>query len=129
MMLPGLGEPEAVRIAVNSPGVNKTLGELKIRGLTGATVLAITRKDSIAPDAVTTELRVPNGHEMLRVGDVLAVAGSREAINAARALLVPLNPVWDRRAEPVPKEAGSLAGQSDESKENAAAPVSDHEAV
>jgi CPA2 family monovalent cation:H+ antiporter-2 len=117
IMLPGLGEPEGVRIAVNSPAVNKTLGELKLRGLTGATVLAITRKDPHAPDAILTELRVPNGHELLRVGDLLALAGSHEAINAARSLLVPLNPVWERRAEPPVTAAESSGAESGESSE------------
>jgi hypothetical protein len=45
---------------------------------------------------------------------VLALAGSREAIDAARALLVPLNPIWDRRAEPVPKEAVALPAEADQ---------------
>jgi CPA2 family monovalent cation:H+ antiporter-2 len=116
IMLPGLGDPVAMRIAVNSPAVDKTLGELKIRGLTGATVLAITRRDPHAPHAFTTELKVPNGHELLRVGDVLAVAGSHEAINAARAILVPPNPVWDRRAEAL-RTADALAAIEDTKKD------------
>jgi CPA2 family monovalent cation:H+ antiporter-2 len=117
MMLPGLGEPVAVRIAVNSPAANRTLGELKIRGLTGATVLAITRRDPHAPDATTTELRVPNGRELLHVGDVLALAGSHEAINAARVLLVPSHPVWDRRADPLPAVAETFATTEDTKKD------------
>jgi hypothetical protein len=34
----------------------------------------------------------------LHVGDVIALAGSHESIRAARVLLVPENPVWERRA-------------------------------
>ncbi len=98
LMLPGLGDPEVVRIAVNSPAVERTLAELNIRGLTGATVLAITRGDSRAEGGPAGQVGVPSGHERLHVGDVIALAGSHESIRAARVLLVPENPVWDRRA-------------------------------
>lgn len=97
LMLPGLGDPEAMRIAVNSPAVERTLAELNIRGLTGATVLAITRLDSRIPGEPMKLVQVPSGSERLHVGDILALAGSHEAIRAARALLVPANPIWDRR--------------------------------
>ena len=50
-----------------------------MRGLTGATVLAIARSDGAA--------LVPTGKETLQAGDVLAVAGGPDAV-AARALLV-----------------------------------------
>jgi CPA2 family monovalent cation:H+ antiporter-2 len=95
-MLPGMGDPKAVRIAANSPAVNKSLAELNIRGLTGATVLCITRGDSRTA-VETTEGGIPSGKVWLRVGDVLALAGSQESVAAARALLVPANPVWERR--------------------------------
>jgi CPA2 family monovalent cation:H+ antiporter-2 len=97
LMLPGLGDPEVVRIAVNSPGVDRTLAELNIRGLTGATVLAITRNQPRIPGEPIQMVQVPSGGERLHVGDVLALAGSHESIRAARALLVPENPIWDRR--------------------------------
>ena len=96
-MLPGLGDPEVVRIAVNSPAVGKSLAELNIRGLTGATVLAITRGDTTIEDDPLA-VGVPAGRQRLYVGDVLALAGSHESIAAARILLVPDDPVWDRRA-------------------------------
>ena len=97
LMLPGLGDPQVVRIAVNSPAVDRTLAELNIRGLTGATVLAITRNEPRIPGEPMKLVQVPSGSERLHVGDVLALAGSHEAIRAARVLLVPDNPVWDRR--------------------------------
>jgi CPA2 family monovalent cation:H+ antiporter-2 len=100
-MLPGLGDPEVVHIAVNSPAVDKSLAELNIRGLTGATVLCITRSEAEAKGEDALQVGVPSGHERLRVGDVLALAGSHESISAARALLVPAEPVWDRRGESV----------------------------
>jgi CPA2 family monovalent cation:H+ antiporter-2 len=96
-MLPGLGAPEVVRIAVNSPAVDKSLADLNIRGLTGATVLAITRSQSTLENEAALQVGVPSGSQRLQVGDVLALAGTHEAIAAARLLLVPDNPVWDRR--------------------------------
>jgi CPA2 family monovalent cation:H+ antiporter-2 len=97
LMLPGLGDPEVVRIAVNSPAVNKSLAELNIRGLTGATVLCITRNEAMVATQEALQVGVPSGRQRLYVGDVLALAGSHESISAARLLLVPANPVWDRR--------------------------------
>jgi CPA2 family monovalent cation:H+ antiporter-2 len=112
MMLPGLGDPEGVRIAVNSPAVDRTLAELNIRGITGATVLAITRNEHREPGAPTKMVEVPSGRERLHVGDILALAGSHEAIRAARVLLVPPNPVWDRRGD---KAAAQVAAPLEES--------------
>lgn len=48
--------------------------------MTGATVLAIARGE----DGVI----VPTGHEVLEEGDILALAGSREAVEAATELLL-----------------------------------------
>jgi len=101
LMLPGLGDPEVVRIAVNSPAVDKSLAELNIRGLTGATVLAITRSLEAAAAQEAIQVGVPSGRQRLYVGDVVALAGPHESIRAARALLVPADPVWDRRTPDV----------------------------
>jgi monovalent cation:H+ antiporter-2, CPA2 family len=79
--LPGLGEPESVRIPPSSPAADRTLAELNLRGLTGATVLTILRDGGQRP--------VPSGSDVVRVGDVLAIAGSHDAIQAARELLAP----------------------------------------
>jgi CPA2 family monovalent cation:H+ antiporter-2 len=84
-VLPGLGAPEPARLAAGSAAVGRTLRELDLRGLTGATVLAITRPAAGAHGAV--EPRMPTGREVLEAGDVLALAGTREAVDAARALL------------------------------------------
>jgi CPA2 family monovalent cation:H+ antiporter-2 len=80
-MLPGLGEPTAVRLEEGSPGVGRTLAQLNLRGLTGATVLALTRPGQ--------DVLVPTGHEALQVGDLLALAGTHEAVAAARTMLAP----------------------------------------
>ena len=78
-LLPGLGAPQAVRIKPGSRAVGRTLAELNLRGLTGATVLAILHDDG----AVLT----PTGRERLRAGDLLAVAGTATAIESAGQLL------------------------------------------
>ncbi len=78
-LLPGLGEPVPVRVEDASPVVGMHLAELGLRGRTGATIIAISR----GPDVVL----VPDGHERLQAGDVVALAGTREAIAGARHLL------------------------------------------
>lgn len=78
-LLPGLGAPVSVRVQADSHAVGKTLAMVNLRGLTGATVLAIVR----AHDGVLT----PTGHERLQAGDVLAIAGTAEAVRNAQELL------------------------------------------
>jgi CPA2 family monovalent cation:H+ antiporter-2 len=78
-MLPGLGEPVLVRIEPGSPAAGRTLAELDLRGRSGATVLAITHPDGRAV--------VPNAKEVLQDGDVLALAGTHEAVEAAAKLI------------------------------------------
>lgn len=82
IMLPGLGEPVPVRIDATSPAVDRTLAELNVRGKTGATILAITRKGETGAKVV-----VPSGKERLQVGDILALAGTQEAVDAATEIL------------------------------------------
>jgi len=76
----GLSAPSMVELAKGSQAVGKTLAELNLRGVTGATVLAITR----GPRAI-----VATATEVLQADDRLALAGSREAIDAAREVLAP----------------------------------------
>jgi K+:H+ antiporter len=78
-LLPGLGEPVAIRIDPASTAVGQSLAELNLRGRSGATVLAISRDGE--------SIVVPAAGERLRQGDVLALAGTHEAIDAAKALL------------------------------------------
>jgi CPA2 family monovalent cation:H+ antiporter-2 len=78
-VLPGLGAPVAIQVMAGSPAANKTLATLNLRGRTGATVLAIVRANE--------QVLVPRGHDVLRADDVLAVAGSTEAVDAARGLI------------------------------------------
>lgn len=78
-LVPGLGEPVPMRIPATSPYVGRTLADTELRGRTGATVLAISRGDDV--------VLVPDGHVVLQVGDVLALAGTHESVEAARDLL------------------------------------------
>src|SRR6266850_2528169 len=78
-VLPGLGSPTRFTLAEGSPAVGRTLASLNLRGATGATVLAIARGGE--------GVLIPTGHEQLRVHDVLALAGTHEAVAAARGLL------------------------------------------
>jgi CPA2 family monovalent cation:H+ antiporter-2 len=79
--LPGLGDLEAVPIASDSVAANRTLADLNLRGVTGATVLAVRRADG------TTS--VPNADETLQPGEILVLTGTQEAVEAARAILLP----------------------------------------
>jgi CPA2 family monovalent cation:H+ antiporter-2 len=79
-MLVGLGSPEGVEIPADSPVAGKTLAAINLRGLTGATVLAVRR----GGDTVL----VPAGRDQLLAGDIVALAGTREAIEAAKELLL-----------------------------------------
>jgi CPA2 family monovalent cation:H+ antiporter-2 len=77
-MLAGLGEPVAIQLDRDSPGVGKSLAELNLRGRTGASVLVIMRAGLPV---------VPAAGELLAPGDVLAVAGTSEALDAATEML------------------------------------------
>jgi CPA2 family monovalent cation:H+ antiporter-2 len=79
-LLPGIGSPEALALTATSPAVGRSLAELNLRGATGATVLEIHRPDE--------DVLVPGAQEILRLGDVLALTGTRTALDAARLLLV-----------------------------------------
>lgn len=89
-MLPGLGPMAPLRLADGSPACGRTLAEVNLRGLTGATVLAIRRGEE--------GVCVPSGNDRLSVGDLLIVSGTAEALAAARGLLAPL-PAADLEAD------------------------------
>jgi monovalent cation:H+ antiporter-2, CPA2 family len=78
-LLPGLGNATAVPIVAGSPAVGRTLKQINLRGLTGATVIAIDRD---AADVI-----YPTGDEVLSSGDALIVTGTTEAVQAAQAML------------------------------------------
>jgi CPA2 family monovalent cation:H+ antiporter-2 len=80
-VLPGLGEPVAIRVIPASVAVGKSLAQLNLRGATGATVLAIRRGAQQIP--------TPLGREVIQDGDVVAVAGTHDALAVARAIFSP----------------------------------------
>jgi CPA2 family monovalent cation:H+ antiporter-2 len=77
--LSGLGTPTPLRVPPGSPAIGQTLRQLNLRGLTGATVLAIRRGGA--------GLVIPGPDDVLQAGDVLAISGSIEAIVAATEML------------------------------------------
>ena len=79
VLLPGLGLSVPVALAPRSLAVGRTLAQLDLRGLTGATALAIHRDSG--------DVLVPTAREVLRAGDVIALAGTEESVRAARELL------------------------------------------
>ena len=80
-VLPGLGEPVAIRVVPQSIAVGKSLTQLNLRGATGATVLAIRRG--------AVQIPTPLGREVIQADDVVAVAGTHDALAIARAIFAP----------------------------------------
>ncbi|HKN01652.1 MAG TPA: cation:proton antiporter [Candidatus Binataceae bacterium] len=76
----GIGTITPVPLRPDSEGVGKSLAELDLHTISGAVVVAIGRGDS--------EVVVPTGGEILRPGDILELAGSRDAVATAKRLLV-----------------------------------------
>ncbi len=83
-LLPGLGNATAVPIVAGTPAVGRTLKQINLRGLTGATVIAIDRDSA--------DVIYPTGDEELRVGDALILTGTNEAVQAAQTLLTAAAP-------------------------------------
>jgi CPA2 family monovalent cation:H+ antiporter-2 len=80
-LIPGLGEPVIVELRAPSGAIGQTLKTLNLRGLTGASVVALRPAGGTAV--------VPTGDETLAAGDVLVLAGATEAVTSARAMLEP----------------------------------------
>jgi CPA2 family monovalent cation:H+ antiporter-2 len=78
-VLPGFGGTTPHALGAGAAAIGRTLAELDLRARTGATVLAIARGGG----GVAT----PSPSEPLQRGDVLALAGSAEAIAAAQQVL------------------------------------------
>jgi CPA2 family monovalent cation:H+ antiporter-2 len=90
-LFPGLGDPVAVRLRDGSPAAGHSLSDLGVRGRTGAAILAIFRGDR--------SVMLPLAGEVLEARDLLVLAGSHEAVEAARELLA---------ADPAAAPAGPL---------------------
>jgi CPA2 family monovalent cation:H+ antiporter-2 len=78
-LLPGFPGLLPERLTAAHAAVGRSLGELNLRAATGATVLVIQRGEAGSI--------MPTAGEILRTGDVLALAGTDDAVAAARALL------------------------------------------
>lgn len=76
----GLGDLVAVRLEPSSPAVGQTLVALDLRGVTGASVIAISHGGATAA--------APTGRETLSDGDILSLAGTPSAMAQATALLL-----------------------------------------
>ena len=103
-LIPGLGDPVAFELAPGHAAVGRSLADLGIRGHTGATIVGILRGGDV--------VIVPDGHEMLRLGDVVAIAGARTSIEAAIVLLAKGPGPERSEAEPETSEATSLPPSS-----------------
>jgi CPA2 family monovalent cation:H+ antiporter-2 len=78
-LVPGLGELQLIHLDAVDLAIGRTLKQLNLRGLSGATAVAIQRPGSSAA--------VPTGDERLAAGDSLVLAGTSDAVKAAVALL------------------------------------------
>jgi CPA2 family monovalent cation:H+ antiporter-2 len=87
--VPGLGEATTLKIPRRAPSVGRTLKQLDLRGLTGASVIAIERGGHSSD---SLQVIHPTAEETLHEGDCLVLAGTDEAIVAARSLLAGAGP-------------------------------------
>lgn len=78
-LLPGMGVVESVHLDAGSRFAGSTLAEVDLRGLTGASVVAIARGE--------TRIPMPKGADKILAGDVLALFGPSAGVAAAVALL------------------------------------------
>jgi CPA2 family monovalent cation:H+ antiporter-2 len=78
-LLPGLGNAQAIKIDPASAVVGRSLRDINLRGLTGATIIAIDREPA--------DVVYPTADEVLRGGDAVVLTGTAEAVSAARDLL------------------------------------------
>ena len=78
-LLPGMGTIVPLDVQAGSEAAGATLGELNLRGRTGATVVALTRNGKREP--------LPTATTRLEAGDMVALSGSGNAIGLAAALL------------------------------------------
>jgi CPA2 family monovalent cation:H+ antiporter-2 len=77
-LIPGLGQPVSMEVGPDDYAVGRSLSELDLRDTTDATVLVIVRPGE--------SVILPVGKEVLKAGDVLALAGAEAAVFKAKAL-------------------------------------------
>ena len=79
-IFPGMGHIASLRVEPGCHCAGKPMGELDVGSLTGAKVLVVIRGEG--------DSFLPTGKDILREGDVLALAGTPEAVEAAKGILV-----------------------------------------
>jgi CPA2 family monovalent cation:H+ antiporter-2 len=79
-LFPGMGHIAPFRLEPGSYGVGKTVRELNLGSLTGATILVVLRGEGNS--------LLPTGKDILQAGDVLTLAGTPEAVEAAKEILL-----------------------------------------
>ena len=79
-LFPGLDDVVMVYVGETAAAAGKTLADLDLRARTGATVVAVRRKEGSAT--------LPAGDQRLEVGDVLALTGTQVGIERARCLII-----------------------------------------
>ncbi len=113
-MLPGLGELSPVQVEEGGQAVGKTLGDLNLRGVTGATVVALTRGGE--------RRAYPDASVRLEAGDLIAVTGTHEAISQAEALMHATG------TRPPPTDTGATGSPAAPASEDSAGGASDRPA-
>ena len=78
-LFPGMGHLATLRLGPSFYCVGKPMEELNVGSLTGAKILVVMRSDGNAI--------LPAGKDVLREGDVLTLAGTPEAVEAAKEIL------------------------------------------
>ncbi|MGH7950085.1 MAG: cation:proton antiporter, partial [Candidatus Binataceae bacterium] len=77
----GFGNMTSARIDADSPVVGKTLAEVDLRAMTGATVIAIARGNE--------RIVMPDGATVIEAGDTLGLVGPHDSVEAALRMLRP----------------------------------------
>lgn len=76
--IPGLGAGQ-VLVTASSPYAERPLGDTRARTLTGASIVAVVRADTVVAS--------PRPDQVLRAGDVLVVIGTREGIAGVQLII------------------------------------------
>jgi monovalent cation:H+ antiporter-2, CPA2 family len=79
-LLAAFGSPRTTIVTEDSEAAGKSLRDINLRGRTGATVLAIQR-------AADNTIVIPTAGDVLASGDLVAIGGSGEAVDAAVVIL------------------------------------------
>ena len=79
-LFPGMGHMGTLHVGPACRCAGKTIGEMNVGNRTGATILVVLREGKGV---------LPTGKDVLKPGDLLVLAGTPEAVEAAREFLAP----------------------------------------